>query len=75
MGIEFHMAAKDYGDNKKIYQNIEKTVKAWKKLGFHLASYSPNMIHDKNLELDQKYHSYFDVLFVRTSERSVVMND
>jgi len=70
IAIEIHMFASDYGDKKQYYLELLKVFTSWQKQGFKLASYSPNMIQGKQQELDQRYHSFFDLLFVRKTSNS-----
>ncbi len=64
MEIEVHLDAKEYGGKERTYKSLLKAFKDFNKMGFRLAAYNPNLCQDTRKEVDQRYHNYFDVLFV-----------
>ena len=67
-GIEIHLTKSvKYNENmwKRTYKSLIKAMQKWYRQGLKLISYSPNGCVHTRLDTEEKYHSLFDLVFVR----------
>ena len=69
VGVELHLDGKSGGKDPQLLATTLRSLQRMHKSGLRLAAYSPNMCQARWKEADQMYHSFFDLLFVRTKTR------